>query len=292
MWDVATTAAVEATIEQHYHERESRGYTDKSALANLAEKCRQSGYVAKKCKEPGCKGGLHETGEFCTKCRGTGWESRRVGNNPNQSRTCPDCKGCMYELPRDPEARAALFKHGPWEAVTRITGAPKCTRCDGNGWIPVFEVQPKTTGVFGKPNTDASDATDQSAVVADVMRIFQQRDKAGEHVLMLLFGAGGALRSSYLGKQYGREIALWKLTQSGAVLVREELNRDATLSFDRALLAASQRVNETVRALANLADNEAKILKQQAMHGLWTVDNELGGHLQKEAHRRMDRRSA
>jgi hypothetical protein len=291
MWDVITIAAVESLIEQHYHEKESRGYTDKSALANLADKCRQSGYVAKKCKEPGCKGGLHETGEFCVACRGTGWSTQRVSNNPNQNRTCPACKGCMYELPKG-EARQAYLKHGPWEAIVKVVGAPPCKRCEGAGYIPNFEVQPKTSGLFGSTNTDASDAADQSAVVADVMRLFQQRDKAGERVLMMLFGAGGALRASYLGKQYGREIALWKLTGAGATLVREELARDSTLSFDRALLAASQRVNDTVRALANIADNEAKALKQQAMHGLWLVDEETGGHLGKEAHRRMDRRSA
>lgn len=292
MWDIATIAAVESLIEQHYHERDSRGYTDKSALANLAEKCRQSGYVAKKCKEPGCKGGLHETGEFCTACRGTGWQSKRVSNNPNQNRTCPDCKGSMYELPKDKDARAALLKHGPWEAVVRITGAPKCRKCEGTGWVPNFEVQPKTSGVFGNPNAEAADVGDDSAVVAEVMRLYQRRSPDGEHVLMLLFGAGGALRASYLGQQYGREIALWKLTHAGGMLVKEELARDGTLSFDRALLAASQRINDTVRALANLADTEAKTLKQEAMHGLWAVDEETGGHLGKEAYRRIDRRSA
>lgn len=292
MWDIATIAAVEALVEQHFHERDSRGYTDKSSLANLAEKCKQSGYVAKKCKAPGCKAGLHETGEFCGSCRGTGWSSQKVENNANQSRTCPACKGSMRELPRNKDARLALLSHGPWEAVSRITGAPKCKRCNGMGAIPNFEVQPKTNGVFGRASNDAADAADQNAVVADVMRAFRKSDPDGEHVLMLLFGAGGALRASYLGKQYGREIALWKLTRAGAMLVGDELARDSTLSFDRALLAASQRVNDTVRALANLADNEAKTLKQRAMHGLWAVDEETGGHLGKEAHRRIDRRSA
>lgn len=288
MWDIATIAAVEALVEQHFHERDSRGYTDKSSLANLAEKCRQSGYVAKKCKEPGCRGGLNETGEFCTACHGTGWQTKRVSNNPHQSRVCPSCKGCMYELPpKGSDARLEFLKHGPWESVVRIVGAPKCKRCDGTGAVPNFEVQPKTNGEFGRNNLDALDAADDSAVVADVMRAFQRKDPDGERVLMLLFGAGGALRASYLGKQYGREIALWKLTHSGRVLVSDELARDSTLSFDRALLAASQRVNDTVRALANLADNEAKILKQRAMHGLWLVDEETGGHLGKEAHRRI-----
>jgi hypothetical protein len=292
MWDIATIAAVEVLVEQHYYERDSHGYTDKSSLANLAEKCRQSGYVAKKCKEPGCKGGLHETGEFCTACRGSGYQSKRVSNNPNQSHTCPACKGSMYDLPRDKDERMELLKHGPWEAVTRITGAPKCKRCNGAGAIPNFEVQPKTNGEFGRASLDATDAADKSTVVGDTMRLFQRKDPEGEHVLMLLFGAGGALRASYLGQQYGREIALWKLTRAGGLLVQDELARDSTLSFDRALLAASQRVNDTVRALANLADNEAKILKQRAMHGLWAVDEETGGHLGKEAHRRIDRRSA
>lgn len=293
MWDIATIAAVEALIEQHYHERDSRGYTDKSSLANLAEKCRQSGYVAERCKEPGCKGGLHETGEFCVACRGTGFKSRKVSNSHNQTRVCPACKGCMYELPpKNSEARREFLKHGPWESVVRVTGAPKCRRCDGTGVVWEFEVQPKTTGVFGNPNAEAADIADKNAVVADVMRHYQRRSPEGEHVLMLLFGAGGALRASYLGQQYGREIALWKLTRSGNVLVRDELARDGTLSFDRALLAASQRINDTVRALANLADTEAKTLKREAMNGLWAVDEETGGHLGKEAHRRIDRRSA
>lgn len=291
MWDVATIAAVEALIELHFYERDSRGYTDKSALANLAEKCKQSGYIAKRCKELGCRGGMHETGEYCTSCRGTGWQTQKVNDNPHQTRTCPACKGSMHELPRDAEARAALFKHGPWERVTRLTGAPKCRRCNGSGAIDNFEVQPKTNGVFGTPKTDAAEVADPNAVVSEVMRLYQHRDPQGERILMLLFGAGGALRASYLGKQYGREIALWKLTKAGALIVKEEIERDSTLAFDRALLAASQRVNDTIRALANLADNEAKQLKHQAMYGLWVVDQENGGHLQAEAHRRINRRS-
>ncbi|MBK9949850.1 MAG: hypothetical protein IPP12_22210 [Nitrospira sp.] len=65
-----------------------------------------------------------------------------------------------------------------------------------------------------------------------MMHAFQRGDPDGEHVLMLLFGAGGALRASYLGKQYGREIALWKLTQSGRVLVGDEVGAgpDAVLT--------------------------------------------------------------
>jgi len=289
MWDIVTQSSVEALIEQHYHERESHGYTDKSSLANLAEKCLQSGYVARKCDGIGCRAGLHETGEYCQKCHGTGWMTKKVKTSHIQSRTCPACKGSARELPRDREACAALFKHGRWEAVTRIE-APPCKRCKGTGHVPNFEVQPKTTQVFGVPQLE--DLADKSSTVAEVMRQYQRRDAEGEHVLMLLFGAGGALRTSYLGKQYGREIALWKLTQSGSVIVRDELARDATLSFDRALVVASQRVNDTIRALASLADSEAKELKRVAMHGLWQLDEETGGHLSKEAHRRINRRSA
>lgn len=292
MWDIVTQSSVEALIEQHYHERDSHGYTDKSSLANLAEKCLQSGYVARKCDGIGCRGGLHETGEFCQKCRGTGWMSKKVKTSHIQSRTCPACKGSMYELPRDKEARAALLKHGPWEAVVRLSGAPTCSKCDGKGWVPNFEVQPKTAGVFGNPNAEAAEVADKSATVAEVMRQYQRRNPEGEHVLMLLFGAGGALRMSYLGKQYGREIALWKMTRSGTLIIRDEVERDATLSFDKALVIASQRVNDTIRALASLADSEAKELKRVAMYGLWQLDEETGGHLSKEAHRRIDRRSA
>lgn len=289
-WSHDLIPEVEGILEQHYYQRDNGAYQHKSSTAAVADKCYQSGYRSRKCRDPGCNNGEHSITGRCSRCNGTGREQAKVPVVHFAMKACPKCKGTAVEMPKRDELLSRLEHLDGDYRVMRID--PKkwpCLACEGNGYVENYGVHPKPAQIFGSPVDSSVGLEDENLRLTECLSTLQQMDPDAEIHLLMLYGAGRAMETTPIGQQFGREVVLWQFTPYGAELLELGRRGNPALKTEQALLnISSQACDDTISALVSNAHVYAQALRFRALHKLFVADSKTGGHIKQQA---VDRKS-